>query len=631
MVDSNILIEKNILLVNEPDNFILTKLSSTGKEAILIQKSISPTIKSIPYDTKYEKLGTPIDGILGFIDAKETNYLMVIDRSILIGTIMGHKVFKIDSVQFIPYSSNHTLIKTSKSKYSYCKDDEKLIEQIRCFLNRNTLYFSNTLDLSISMMQLAKNVGTEKPKFNDSTLFRNSQLNFIWNFKNTRIFDNELLTNIIHPVVNGYIGIRTDQTYESEFNFCVISRKDTRRSGCRFIVRGADSNGYVANFAETEEFIVINSKENSNEYTVLSYLQIRGSIPVVWSQLPTLQLNPLIVPCNDYSMHSNAFNRHITQLRSSYDRVTLVNLVDKKGDQNVIGEYYQSLYQNSKSLFQNVSSSGLESVVDYTWFDFHQECKKMKYQNIEKLLKSQSVSASLAYHDFTHIKIRKDSINSITTGLKVVSIQKGVFRTNCIDNLDRTNVIQSVFGRQFLHKMLFRIELAEMPQGKPFEDFLPGFESKFKLLWSENGDYLSKAYSGTNALKRDFTRTGKRTIMGAIEDGVNSCTRFYINNFCDGYNQDCHDYYLGLLNPKKKNFRAHSTTFVNVLFFAVLLSSILFYNMSVSISFPEGHETNFRKGILKVFIFAGVFLCSAISMFNGFKNSIIDLSTISYH
>ncbi len=119
--------------------------------------------------------------------------------------------------------------------------------------------------------------------------------------------------------------------------------------------------------------------------------------------------------------------------------------------------------------------------------------------------------------------------------------------------------------------------------------------------------------------------------MGAIEDGVNSCTRFYINNFCDGYNQDCHDYYLGLLNPKKKNFRAHSTTFVNVLFFAVLLSSVLFYNMSVSMSFPEGHETNFRKGVLKVFIFAGVFLCSAISMFNGFKNSIIDLSTISYH
>lgn len=29
-------------------------------------------------------------------------------------------------------------------------------------------------------------------------------------------------------------------------------------------------------------------------------------------------------------------------------------------------------------------------------------------------------------------------------------------------------------------------------------------------------------YTGTNALKTDFTRTGKRTIKGAIDDGVNS-------------------------------------------------------------------------------------------------------------
>lgn len=29
--------------------------------------------------------------------------------------------------------------------------------------------------------------------------------------------------------------------------------------------------------------------------------------------------------------------------------------------------------------------------------------------------------------------------------------------------------------------------------------------------------------------------------MGAINDGVNSVTRYYINNFCDGYNHDCLD------------------------------------------------------------------------------------------
>lgn len=39
---------------------------------------------------------------------------------------------------------------------------------------------------------------------------------------------------------------------------------------------------------------------------------------------------------------------------------------------------------------------------------------------------------------------------------------------------------------------------------------------------------------------------------------MNAVTRYYINNFCDGYNHDCLDITLGKLNPspnmKKKGF-----------------------------------------------------------------------------
>lgn len=38
-------------------------------------------------------------------------------------------------------------------------------------------------------------------------------------------------------------------------------------------------------------------------------------------------------------------------------------------------------------------------------------------------------------------------------------------------------------------------------------------------------------------MKTDFTRTGKRTKLGAIKDGINSMTRYYKNNFADGYRQ----------------------------------------------------------------------------------------------
>jgi hypothetical protein len=42
---------------------------------------------------------------------------------------------------------------------------------------------------------------------------------------------------------------------------------------------------------------------------------------------------------------------------------------------------------------------------------------------------------------------------------------------------------------------------------------------------------LCRQYAGTGALKSGFTRTGKRTLGGLIDDGVKSMTRYYLNNF----------------------------------------------------------------------------------------------------
>ena len=60
------------------------------------------------------------------------------------------------------------------------------------------------------------------------------------------------------------------------------------------------------------------------------------------------------------------------------------------------------------------------------------------------------------------------------------------------------------------------------------------FEKVYKGIWANNADAISIGYAGTGALKVDFTKTGKRTVKGMINDGVNSCIRYYVNNFTDG-------------------------------------------------------------------------------------------------
>ena len=60
---------------------------------------------------------------------------------------------------------------------------------------------------------------------------------------------------------------------------------------------------------------------------------------------------------------------------------------------------------------------------------------------------------------------------------------------------------------------------------------------RWYAVWTDHANEISLAYSGTGALKTDFTRTGKRTKMGLLDDGYKSVMRYLKNNFFDGARQ----------------------------------------------------------------------------------------------
>lgn len=82
---------------------------------------------------------------------------------------------------------------------------------------------------------------------------------------------------------------------------------------------------------------------------------------------------------------------------------------------------------------------------------------------------------------------------------------------------------------------------------------------------------MSLCYTGTPALKTDFTRTGKRSTAGAINDGKHSMIRYYINNFTDGYNNDCLDLSQNDITAKQNlNSRPKFFSAIKIAFCAVL-------------------------------------------------------------
>jgi len=195
--------------------------------------------------------------------------------------------------------------------------------------------------------------------------------------------------------------------------------------------------------------------------------------------------------------------------------------------------------------------------VKHVWYDFHAECR-LGYHNLIKLLRM--LQPTLHHHNYfhatrspsslhrnSHVPAKNEHMLSINGDhWQASSVQTGVIRTNCMDCLDRTNVVQSLLGRYMLHTQLQQLSTNINSSIKPtkqnklvmtLDSYKPLAEITHRTLWADNADVISQLYAGTPALKGDFTRTGQRTKMGALMDGKNSVTRYCWNNFWDGDRQ----------------------------------------------------------------------------------------------
>lgn len=106
--------------------------------------------------------------------------------------------------------------------------------------------------------------------------------------------DREVLDeqSLIVPVIQGFCGSSPISTGSwsdgrpEQASLSMISRLSWKRAGARFRTRGIDDDGQVANFVETELILALES-------VTMSYVQIRGSVPLFWQQpqagLGTLQ------------------------------------------------------------------------------------------------------------------------------------------------------------------------------------------------------------------------------------------------------------------------------------------------------------------------------------------------------
>lgn len=233
-------------------------------------------------------------GIFGQLDLATGPYLILIEKASLIGCILNCQILKIDKLLYLP-------IQEAENPTSIPSQDQQFIQMLEHLQRDQAFYFSysfdltkrlertltETIELNQSGVRRSSNSGVNLPDL--INMFPNS-INYIskfaFNHNMLAEFKDNQYAPFRTPVIYGFVSIHK---INQKLDFILVSRKDCRRPGRRFLVRGLDADGNAANFCETEHIISFKKDEHT---MVASHLQIRGSIPLLWQMKPNMKYTP---------------------------------------------------------------------------------------------------------------------------------------------------------------------------------------------------------------------------------------------------------------------------------------------------------------------------------------------------
>ncbi|PVU98111.1 hypothetical protein BB561_000099 [Smittium simulii] len=499
--DSYIAIKKS-----EGDQDYYIKISSEG----IIQVCDNSQILPNPSKTVYGQ------AIMGLIQLNSGYHLILINEYKNVGIIQGKAILRASRTSILRIGSANSIIEYNK------KLEKTYLDLLEYALSVKSYYFSFEFDLTTSIQN--QHLAEPKPQ-----QWQMANSDFFYNYYISEpLMDaaksDSRVGSIICPVISGFVEIRLVWLKNQEISVALITRRSRHKQGTRYFSRGVDDEGNVSNNAETEQIVEFGQQgDQSNadiQGLIISLLQVRGSIPVRWAQVITGKYKPRMEI--DLKDSEAGFQKHMEKLIKKYGKAVMVNLSDKVKYEKPVCDSFRIMsgkYCDKK-------------YIEYVHFDFHKECSKMRFENVSILI--------------SQIKDNLDSFGSFacipSKSKTPISVQSGIIRTNCMDCLDRTNVVQSVLATNWLLSQFRKYKL--LKENETFDAYNQ-ITATLRTIWTDNADYVSMAYSGTGALKTEYTRTGKYTKMGLLNDGYNSIERYIRNNFFDGDRQNSYDLFLG--------------------------------------------------------------------------------------
>ena len=310
----------------------------------------------------------------------------------------------------------------------------------------------------------------------------------------------------ITPIIHGYFAQRT-LVLDNRLRMTLIARRSRHFAGPRYLRRGADIQGRVANEVETEQ--IVGEDSMLTEHGVY----VHGSS----SGFDTSALVPrkskhakarLFAVEKDSSFRSASM--HFDNLAQRYpEPIVALNLIKQEESgrpkETLLFDEYSSCirYLNKERLrstaTQNMSSKQKEPIA-YITFDFL-KCARSANQNVLDAMSEIAASIFNTTGFFRTLKPLASSdarVKGKDVSLKHLRYaieQQGTLRTNCIDCLDRTNVAQFCLGRICLRAQMEALNINVMDS----EEYTLVWQELMKM-YADHGNCMGNQYGGSGAM-----------------------------------------------------------------------------------------------------------------------------------
>ena len=512
------------------------QIALTEDEMTYTRREMNDTLTAIDDGNKATgglKMKCNFWGLLGFIRFTEAYYMLIITNRRQVAMIGGHYVYQVEGTELIPLTTGVS----SRFVRDRNPEETRFLSILNNLDLSKSFYFSYSYDITHSLQH---NLIRQRHAVNEGLHHAEDEFNsmFVWNHH----LLNPAMSALKHPfnwclpIIHGFIDQSALDIFGRAVYITIIGRRSRHFAGARFLKRGANDEGYVANDVETEQ--IVSEKLTTSFHapgprlysnpTYTSYLQHRGSIPLYWTQ-DNSGVSPK--PAIDLNLQDPFFQPAALHFDHLFERygcpVYVLNLIKSRErtprESKLLVEFQKCVEYLNQALPKDKN-------ILYKAFDMSRASKTRGGDVIGAL----EIIAK-------EIVEKTGFFRNGDEGFDQPLTQNGIARTNCIDCLDRTNAAQFVIGKRAFALQLQALGVLDRDE----IDFDTDAVNVFTHMFHDHGDTIAVQYGGSHLVNTMATYRKLNQWQSQSRDMVESFKRYYHNSFLDSQRQEAYNLFLG--------------------------------------------------------------------------------------